>query len=506
MLWLFRNRSNLKTVGYRFQHHVTAAMHIALNALFLAAVDAVKPKALFENYLKNSEVSKQLQIPNKRYHLVGFGKAVLGMAVQMEHVLGDRLQSGCISIPVGTLERFKRDKDFQLSSTMKIKVFEGARNNLPDQDAVEAARMVKSLAESMTLDDVLCVIISGGGSALLSLPMAPVTLPEKLFVIKQLAAAGASIDELNTVRIQLSDVKGGKLALAAKNSYNLISFIVSDIIGDPISLIASGPTVRISSTNYAALKILEKYNLIGMVPKSIEQVLSSPEAIQTQDEFGEAHLIGSNKVAVDCIFQRAAEFGLTAMVISTRVQGNVEELCKAYITLTTAIIQFRNQQIDKQNFITQITQLDKILYFEQSKISKLVELTSNSTGKDILLVAGGEPTVVLQGTGIGGRNQELALRFGYECFQRGEILQNVVLLSAGTDGIDGPTDAAGAFGGANVIEQYIQQECIEPVEDFIKNNDSCSFYRIVRGGKYQIITGHTGTNVMDIHMLYIPKI
>ncbi|KAL1401245.1 hypothetical protein pipiens_006764 [Culex pipiens pipiens] len=273
-----------------------------LKHLFAGAVDAVKPGAMFERYLRDESVLRQLQIADKNYHLVGFGKAVLGMAVQMERILGDRLASGCISIPVGTLERFRGEQDFQLSRASKIEVLECAANNLPDEAAVEAARKIQSLAASMTVNDILCVLVSGGGSALLPLPKTPIKLAEKLTIIKQLASAGASIDELNVVRIQLSDVKGG----------------------DPIELIASGPTVQSEFSNEDALNILKKYNLVDKLPKSVEE--------------------------------------------------------------------------------------------------------------------------------------ELALRFSVECFQQ-ELPKGVLLLSAGTDGIDGPTDAAGAIGGAEVVERFQMLDC-----------------------------------------------
>ncbi|XP_058449138.1 glycerate kinase [Malaya genurostris] len=502
--WL-RNCSKLKSVGYRLQHHVTPAMQCTLNALFQCAVDSVKPKTLFKSFLANGDVSDQLQIPGKRYHLVGFGKAVLGMAVQLEKVLGDRLHSGIISIPVGTLERFEHDEDFKLNSSTRLKVLECARNNLPDVDSIDAARKIKKLAESMTREDVLCVLVSGGGSALLSLPTAPITLSEKLLVIKKLAAAGASIDELNVVRIKLSNVKGGKLALAAENSFNLISFVISDIIGDPLPLIASGPTVKSCATNIDALKILEKYNLVDILPDSVMQVLNATETnLSEQHLTGKIHLIGSNITAIDCILGKAKEFGLNAMAISNRVQGNVKDLSEAYIKLATAFIRFHSQELDKLGFSKQIYHIKNLLCFDQSKVSELEDLLTNGNGEDILLVAGGEPTVVVQGNGIGGRNQELALRFSQKCFQQKELLQDVILLSAGTDGIDGPTDAAGAIGKASVIEQYFQQGIDKTVEDFISDNDSYNFYRMVQDGNYHIVTGHTGTNVMDIHMLYIP--
>lgn len=503
---LLRKHSKLISVGYR-SLHVSGAMdpHInTLKALFLGAVNSVKPKALFESFLRDDSIKEQLHIPGKRYHVVGFGKAVLGMAVQIERILGERLASGCISIPIGTLERFKDDFEFQLSKSTNIVVIEGARNNLPDVKAIEAARKIKCLAEGMTDDDILCVLVSGGGSALLPLPKTHVTLDEKISVIKLLASAGASIEELNVVRILLSDVKGGKLALAAKHSHKLLSFIISDIVGDPIPLIASGPTVQANVTNKAALNILEKYHLSDKMPHSVVKILHHSDPKRSKVP-GDIHLIGSNKIAIECVVSEASKTGIVALPLTSSVQGNVAPLGKAYAELAVNIRKFQDNSTEKHAFIKTVAQLGKSLHYDSSKATELAEIISNNPGKDLLLVAGGEPTVVVQGHGSGGRNQELALRFSLECWQKQDSsLQDVTLLSAGTDGIDGPTEAAGAIGGAGVVGQFNAMASQKFVLGFIEDNDSNTFYKLVGNGKYHIVTGHTGTNVMDLHMLYIP--
>ncbi|XP_062551248.1 glycerate kinase-like [Armigeres subalbatus] len=505
MLPLLRKHSNHISVGYR-RSHVGANMdhHIdTLNTLFNQAVNSVRPKALFETYLRGDSINNQLHIPNKRYHVIGFGKAVLGMAVQIERILGDRLSSGCISIPVGTLDRFKGDSDFQLNRSTRIDVIECARNNLPDTNALEAARKIKSFAEAMTDDDVLCVLVSGGGSALLPLPKHPVTLSEKLSVIKLLALAGATIEELNAVRIQLSDVKGGKLALAAKHSHKLLSFVISDIVGDPISLIASGPTVKASISNKEALRILEKYQLSDKIPHSVVEMLNNVDK-ELVDVPGNVHLIGSNKIAIDCLTSEASSLNhISVLPLTSCIEGNVESLSQKYIELIIYIRQLQGSFIQKSCFIEAVSVLGKSLHYDSEKATELAETIGNNFGKDLLLVSGGEPTVIVQGNGKGGRNQELALRFSQKCYQM-EGLQDVLLLSAGTDGIDGPTDAAGAIGTADVVKQFSALASEKCIVDFIQENDSNTLYKLVGSGKYHIVTGHTGTNVMDIHMLYIP--
>ncbi|XP_055540994.1 glycerate kinase isoform X2 [Wyeomyia smithii] len=490
MQTFLRGGSNLNPTGYRLNHVMASAVESTLKILFLGAVDAVKPKALFESYLRNNTpLSEQLQVPDKRYHLVGFGKAVLGMAVHMERLLGDRL----------------KDRDFQLSDPTKLKVFECARNNLPDREAVDAAKIIKSFAKCLTKEDILCVLISGGGSALLSLPKEPVSLQEKLFIIKQLVAAGASIDELNTIRIQLSDVKGGKLAFAAKNTSDLISFVISDIIGDPIPLIASGPTAKNNTTRQAALEILQKYDLNKKLPLNVKQVLNSSLPEPDFDIRENIHLVGSNQVAIKSIVQNCQNTSLTAIKMSTTVEGNVKDICREYIELASLVIQLQRKLINTSEFIYKMMQFKTIGCSDLQRNKKIVDHILENIEKDLLLVFGGEPTVIIKGSGVGGRNQELALLFSHECFERRELLDQVRFLSAGTDGIDGPTDAAGAIGGACVIECYEQQGLTKPVEQFIEENDSYNFYRNVKNGLYHIVTGHTGTNVMDIHLLYIPK-
>ncbi|XP_055639652.1 glycerate kinase [Toxorhynchites rutilus septentrionalis] len=508
MLSLLKRYSNFKSVGYRLQHVTSRDMDHSidqLTSLFLSTMDTVKPKALFHNYLKSSEnIFKQLEIPDKTYHVIGFGKAVLGMAVQMERILGEKLQSGCISIPVGTYQRFKDDEDFQLSISSRIKIYECARNNLPDEDAVEAARAIKSLAESTTSSDVLCVLISGGGSALLPLPKDPITLGEKLSVIKSLSASGATINELNIVRILLSAVKGGKLAYAARNCYKLLSFIISDVIDDPLPLIASGPTVKNNINNDDAWNVINKYGIAWNIPSSIAKVLDTSESVHIPDNFSEIHLIGSNKIAIQHIVQSAERIDAIVIALSERVQGNVEDLSKAYAELALVIIRFRNGELSKSNLIERLNRIGKILYFTRETSSELFEQLSSGNGKDVLLVAGGETTVVIRGNGKGGRNQELALRFSYECSRISDLHNNAVLLSAGTDGIDGPTNAAGAIGCSAVIDDFLSTGNVKSPRDFIEDNDSYTFYQQVNKGNYHITIGHTGTNVMDIHLLYIP--
>uniref|UniRef100_A0A182JA13 MOFRL-associated domain-containing protein n=1 Tax=Anopheles atroparvus TaxID=41427 RepID=A0A182JA13_ANOAO len=223
-----------------------------------------------------------------------------------------------------------------------------------------AASRMKALARNMSSDDVLCVLVSGGGSALLCLPKEPVTLAEKLQIIKGLAGSGATIDELNHVRIALSAVKGGQLALAARNAFKVYSYVISDIVGDPVELIASGPTVIDTNTD-----------------------------------------------------------GLKSVVLSKKIQGNVRTVSDTYVALAELVCSFRSDKLSEDAFKDKIEALFGGLAYDDLKPDEFVARIADSKNQRILIVGAGEPTVCVEGAGKG-------------------------------DGIDGPTDVAGAIGGAFV--------------------------------------------------------
>lgn len=243
--------------------HQKAAVIADLQQIYQTAVDAVKPETIFQRdkclELINNQLivrangnAKHFDVAGKNIHVIGFGKAVYGLAVQVEKVLHDRLISGIISVPVGTGREQK---------LKKIEVHEGAKDNLPDSEAFETTKKIVERCTKLNENDVLICLISGGGSALLPYPKGSLTLTEKTTIIKTLANRGASIEELNTVRIGLSEVKGGRLAEKAKNAHLIISLIISDIIGDPLHLIASGPTVVQNDDSTNAISILKKYKI-----------------------------------------------------------------------------------------------------------------------------------------------------------------------------------------------------------------------------------------------------
>ncbi|GJQ65573.1 hypothetical protein Trydic_g7672 [Trypoxylus dichotomus] len=420
------------------------------------------------------------------------------MAVQLEKILGGALSSGIVLVPQGIFQAFEQLPDLLPSPSTRIKFIEGAKDNLPDLDAYNGALQVQQLVTRVEKDDILIVLISGGGSALLPMLKKPITLEEDLALIKSLSKAGANIMELNTVRRKLSELKGGRLALLAKHA-RIIGLVLSDVIGDPLDCIASGPTVPNLDSPEAALNIVKKYNLLESTPKNIRKVLTDDNDDATDKHTKSATfdwvynvVIGSNRIASEAAAQHARTIGYQTVILTTTIDTNVKELSQWYATLVHLLLirsdaKLRTFLEEKRNAeCNDLVQADEILKLDLEK--------------PICLIGSGEPVVVVQGNGRGGRNQELALRFSLEIYKL-NIQKNVAFLSAGTDGIDGPTDAAGAIGDWKLIKDA-RDNNIEPSK-FIDNNDSYNFYSIFNQGQYFIKTGHTGTNVMDLHLIVI---
>ncbi|KAJ6645410.1 Glycerate kinase [Pseudolycoriella hygida] len=478
-----------------------------LKTVFKTSVESVKPKSLL-NAKKIEFISPHsvrvgdefIDIENRKCHLVGFGKAVLGMAVQMERILGDALASGILSVPVGTKERFAMDPDMQLSRNSVVEVFEGAKNNLPDENAERTAKYILEQANRLTDSDVLFVLISGGGSALLPVPVPPISLNEKVHLIKTLASHGATINELNKVRINISLTKGGKLALAARNAHRVVSLIISDICGDPLDLIASGPTITPENSTEEARDILQKYDLLKSVPSSILQSLSGstfPGSITNSS----AHIIGNNSLAIDVVINELSELQIRGVCMSKRIEGDVEMLSSVYCKLAEAIYRLDEGQLDQENFERFINDLEQSLMLEKNFCTQVVNMLLDKTNRrPICVISGGETTVKIRGKGIGGRNQELALRIARE-IRNNSTINDIAFLSAGTDGIDGPCDAAGAVAS---LQMAVDCSKVGNIDTYIDTNDSYSLLKQLDDKRHHIIIGHTGTNVMDLHLLIVP--
>lgn len=423
-----------------------------LKKIFLCGVDAVQPKTIFHGNkfqiiqnngkeiikcrFDNTKDNVYIDITTKQCHLIGFGKAVFGMGFEINSVLGDRLKSGLLSVPFGTVNKFK-----EIKMPSKLQVFEGAKNNLPDEDAVKATKEIVKFVTDLGDNDILFVLISGGGSALLPLPCDGISLKEKCEIIKQLTKRGASINDLNRVRIDLSETKGGKLANYAKNANKVITFIISDIINDPMPLIASGPTVSpIEDVNISSIEILKNYGLWSSLATHIQNVLLTNSQRKVTIPSNTTNLIiANNQSAVNAAIIEAQANNLPSFTLSTTLNGTVKQLSVAYANLAKFIRQYQCNKSTDDELKANLLTLKSMLNFRENFIDallKFLQCESKGVSNGFCVIAGGEPTVEITGTGIGGRNQELALRFSLNCFQD-ELLQSVLLLSAGTDGIDG---------------------------------------------------------------------
>ncbi len=348
----------------------------------------------------------------------------------------------------------------------RITVFE-AGHPVPDENGVAATVRAVELVRAAGADTLVACLVSGGGSALLAAPREGITLGEKQEMTRLLLEAGADIVELNTVRKHVSRVKGGCLAEDAAPA-GVLSLILSDVIGDRLDSIASGPTAPDETTYGDALRVLERHRLTGRVPGSILRTLERgargeiPETPKPGSPLFQRVanvIVGSNRLALDAAQEKAREMGYEAVVWKSELRGEAREAARRLA-------------------------------------GKAREARSGRTGdaRPLCLISGGETTVTVAGNGIGGRNTELALAFALEI----EGLQGISLLSAGTDGTDGPTDAAGAFADGNTAVEA-RRAALDP-EAFLGNNDSYTFFQKAGG---LLVTGPTGTNVMDIQILLL---
>ncbi|XP_061795321.1 glycerate kinase isoform X1 [Nerophis lumbriciformis] len=502
LLSLFRPQPFVTLLGNR-----NMSLDYGARQVFVAAVESVQPDVVVRQGLqrKNDSVfvgGHEFPLQNN-VHMVGFGKAVLGMAAEVERIVEDHLVGGVISVPHGIQQTLRQHGKNHLlvTGSSRIRVMEGARHNLPDSDSMKASECITKLASELTDKDLLLVLISGGGSALLPAPIPPITLQEKLDVTRKLAAAGATIQELNTVRRAFSTLKGGGLARCAHPA-QVLGLILSDVIGDPLDLIASGPTVGGQVCREDVLAVLERYKLLDSAPASVKDVLGRlpPRQEVKGEEAGHVlnAVIGSNSVALQRAAHCAQELGFNPVVLSPGVCGDVRSVCHLYGLLARFACP---HQEPSSEILANLLKLGPEVGVDSGDLRRTMEslerLRSQAGGATCVL-AGGEPTVQLSGKGRGGRNQELAMRVGLEL--RG--FQGPVFLSGGTDGQDGPTEAAGAVTDGGLHEEAERQGL--DISNFLNNNDSFTFFKRLSGGHNLLRPGLTCTNVMDVHVLIIP--
>lgn len=427
--------------------------------IFAGALDAVDPyKAVHlhvtrEGHFLNVDAYRYDLREVERVIVVGAGKASARMAVAIEEILGDYISDGLINVKYGHGELLR-----------KITVWE-AGHPVPDKRGMEGARRLLALVEDARESDLVICLISGGGSSLLPLPASGIDLLSKQETTQALLKSGATIHEVNSVRKHISAVKGGRLAQAAAPA-RVVSLLLSDVIGDDLDVIASGPTVPDTTTFTTALDVLARYDLTEHVPGSVLTHLRAgargekPETPKPGDAVFQNVInviIANNASAIRAAADKANSLGYKPLVLSSFVQGEAREVARV-----------------------------------MAAIAREIAMTGRPIARPACVIAGGETTVTLRGKGVGGRNQELALAASLDL----DNIDNILLLAAGTDGTDGPTDAAGAVVSGDTLS--VARQLGLSARDYLSNNDSYHFFQALGD---LVVTGPTGTNVMDIILL-----
>lgn len=439
-----------------------------LTGIFNAAIAAVDP---YRAVLRFARIGNGcLHVGDADFDLaafehiivVGAGKATARMAQAAEALLGERISAGLIVVKDG----------HRLPLTIIEQV--EAAHPVPNEAGEAGTKRILEMVQAADAKTLVICLLSGGGSALLVAPAAGMTLRDKQQATALLLQAGASIDELNAVRKHLSAVKGGRLAQAAYPA-QVVTLLLSDVIGDRLDVIASGPTAPDGSTFDDALAVIAKYGLREKMPARVMTHLERgaggqiPETVKDGDRCLDKIrnvIVGALSLALDAAQEKSRQLGLATKIIGAELQGEARAAAR---------------------FLAQAARAAR---------------AGLRAGERCCLLCGGETTVTVRGTGKGGRNQELALAFALEI----EGLEGISLLSAGTDGGDGPTDAAGAIvdGNTSVLARSLG---LDPAR-YLDDNDSWSFFRqldALAGGQTHFITGPTGTNVMDMQVLLLGK-
>jgi len=431
--------------------------------IMTAALSAVDPYSAVMNGLSNSGYrppdfyDKKNLTKFQRIKIVGAGKAGQPMAEAAQEFFGDRISEGIVIVKDGYTKK--------PGISEKIKIIE-ASHPIPDQRGVKFTQEIIELLQNSGVNDLVICLISGGGSALLVSPVQGVSLDELQDLTELLLASGATINEINTLRKHLDHVKGGQLARIASPA-KVICLILSDVVGDPLDVIASGPTVADPTTYQDALGILDRYEIHEQAPASIIEHLINgrdgnvDETPKPGEEyFANVHnlIVGSNQTATQAAVRQAKKEGLNTLSLTNYLQGEASQAGK-FLGSILRQIAIQNQPIPRPACI----------------------------------VVGGETTVTIKGNGVGGRNQELAL--GAVADLHG--LTNIALITLATDGGDGSSDAAGAVVTGDTFSRAISNN-LDP-EVFLSNNDSYNFF-LPLGDLLRI--GPTQTNVNDLTFLF----
>ncbi len=432
-------------------------------SIFDAGVKAADPENAVKRHLGLED--GVLHVNGRRYELQGFdniyvigaGKAAAPMARAVEDILGDRITAGIINVKHGYTAALK-----------KIKINE-ASHPVPDEAGLKGAREIAGLLGKTGERDLVIFLISGGGSALLPLPAEGLTLGDKRELTERMLESGAAIHEMNVLRKHVSQVKGGRLAKLACPSA-LISLILSDVIGDDLDAIASGPTVPDRSTFGDCVEIIGKYGLRGKLPAGVAGYIErgakggeeeTPKPGDPAFRRTENVIVGSNVEAARAAKEKASALGYHSLILSTSIGGETSGAARLHAAIAREVVS-----------------------------------SGNPVEAPACIISGGETTVTVRGMGTGGRNQEFALAAAIDI----EGLENVLVLSGGTDGTDGPTDAAGAMADGGTIRRA--RELGLDAARHLAENDSYNFFKPLGD---LLVTGPTNTNVMDLRVLLVSK-
>lgn len=433
-------------------------------AIFKSGLNAVAPKTAIkrccnrqDNMLTIGERAYDLKA-YKHVYLVGAGKATAAMAAAMESLLGDKLTAGAITVKYGHTA--------QLNTVASVE----AGHPIPDQSGETGSAAILEMAKNAGPNDLCICLISGGASALMPCTVPGVTLADKQATTQILLACGATIHEMNTLRKHLSFIKGGRLALAAAPA-TVVSLILSDVVGDDLDVIGSGPTVPDNSTFDDCMVIVTKYDIAKRLPESVWDYLQHgvqgrvPESPKPDDPiFANTHniIIGSNISALLAAQKEAQKRNYQTLILSSTIEGETEDVANLHAAIAKEVVQ-----------------------------------SGHPLPPPACILSGGETTVTMKGKGLGGRNQHFSL-----CAASTIAGQHpVVLLSGGTDGNDGPTEAAGALVDNTTADRAAAQEL--RIDEFIANNDAYHFFAQLDD---LLITGPTNTNVMDLRIILIPEV
>jgi glycerate 2-kinase len=413
-------------------------------AILKAALSAADPTAAVVKALRARRDLDRYE----RIFVVGAGKAGGTMARAAEKVLGKRIFAGCVNV-----------KDGDTAETKRIELLHGG-HPVPDARGVENTKRIVGLCEQAGARDLVICLLSGGASALTPYPRPPITLAEKQETTKLMLACGANIHELNTLRKHISLFKGGQLAQVAAPAH-VLSLILSDVVGDNLDVIGSGPTAPDSSTFANALAVLDKYGLLGRVPVSVRAVLENsqnetPKPGDALFRHVENVIVGSNQTSLEAAMVAAKGLGYRTLILASTIEGETRDVGRMHAAIARQIV-----------------------------------LWGQPVRRPACIISGGETTVTIRGEGKGGRNQEFVLSAAIDIAG----LEETVILSAGTDGTDGPTDAAGAIADGATVGRSGRDAARG-----LAGNDSYPFFAELGD---LIITGSTGTNVMDLHLILV---